>query len=542
LVSHLVVSRIWEHDYTLWSQLPVEIENRLAWLRVAGGMHRHLDRMNKLRERLLSEGFTDVLLLGMGGSSLAPEVLSKTFPDSKGLKLSILDTTVPGEILEVGRRLDPRTTVYIVSTKSGGTVETLSLFKHFYNSACDALGAAEGGKRFIAITDPGSSLEATAKELNLGELFINEPNLGGRYAALSLVGLVPAALMGLDLEKLLASARLASADARPDESPLTGNPAARLGAIMGTAALAGRDKLTLVASPGVASLADWIEQLVAESTGKEGKGILPVAGEELSVADDYGDDRLFVSVTLAGEEDLERQARLDDLADAGHPVVCLTLPDSYGVGGQFFFWEFATAVASWFLGIHPFNQPDVESAKVAARGVVEDYKATGELEVAAPDAVFDGVEVFGGSEAPTLAGLFNGFIDGVGPGDYVALQAYVAKSPAVDAALARLRYALRVKTRAAVTVGYGPRFLHSTGQLHKGDGGRGRFIQFTCADAEEVAIPDQPGSGDSSLGFGVLKLSQALGDAGALRDAGRRVIRFHASTDGAETILKLAGL
>jgi transaldolase/glucose-6-phosphate isomerase len=554
LISHLVVSRIWEHDHTLWSQLPVEIEDRLAWLRVAGQMSSQLPRLTALRDRLVAEGFKDAILMGMGGSSLAPEVLAKVFTPahsaSDGLALTILDTTVPGAILEAAQRLDPRTTVYLVSTKSGSTVETLSLFKYFYNRVSAELGSSVAAARFIAITDPGSSLEASAKELGIAEIFLNEPNLGGRYSALSLVGLLPAALIGVNVEKLLASARFAMADAQPDtqpgtlsgESALEGNPAARLGAIMAAAALGGRDKLTIVSSPVLSSLGDWIEQLVAESTGKEGRGILPVVGEALGAPTLYGDDRLFVCVTLEGEEDAQTRQKLEALVRAGHPVVRLGLPTLSDLGAQFFIWEFATAVAGWFLEIHPFNQPDVELAKTGTRAVVEQYKATGTLQVDSPQAVVGEMEVYGDVvDCSGLSEALESFLDGVGPGDYVALQAYVAKNESVDEALALLREAIRGRTRAAVTVGYGPRFLHSTGQLHKGDGGRGRFVQLTAEDAVEVPIPDELGGQGSSLGFGVLKLAQALGDADALERAGRKVVRFHTKGSAVKMILQLAG-
>ncbi|MCK4470808.1 MAG: glucose-6-phosphate isomerase, partial [Anaerolineae bacterium] len=367
-----------------------------------------------------------------------------------------------------------------------------------------------------AITDPGSRLVDIAQRHNFRATFLNDPNIGGRYSALSYFGLVPAALVGVDLETLIHRALTMACNCDSCNCPIAGdNNGARLGAIIGALAQAGRDKVTLVTSPAIASFGDWVEQLIAESTGKEGKGILPVVGEPLGPPDVYGGDRLFVYLRLEGDD--THDAAIQALEDAGHPVVRLRLNDLYDLGGQFFLWETATAVAGHRLGINPFDQPDVEAAKVLARRMVAEYQEKGVLP--------------GGESAPLTAGVLNEFLAQAQAGDYVALQAYVQPTPETDAALAALRVRLRDHTRLATTVGYGPRFLHSTGQLHKGDAGHGLFIQFTADDPRDAAIPDEVGSQDSSISFGVLKMAQVLGDRQALLDAGRRVIRFHLGDD-----------
>ncbi len=538
LADHKVLERLWERDHTLWSPTPEEVENRLGWLDLATTMRPAVGEIDNLRRELMGEGYEKALLIGMGGSSLAPEVLAQTFPEVVGLGLLVIDSTVPQAISNVEKKIDLARTLFIVSTKSGGTVETLSLFKYFYNKVSQALGEETAGRNFIAITDPGSSLEATARRLGFRATFLNDPNIGGRYAAMSLVGLVPGGLMGIELNELLDSLEDAVENASAQNDPVEGdNRAAILGAVLGALALGGRDKVTFAISEQIASLGDWIEQLIAESTGKDGKGILPVVGEKLGPPPVYGDDRLFVSITMEGDDSFE--ARLGELAAAGHPVVRLQLGSAFEVGEQFFLWEAATAIAGWFLGIHPFNQPDVESAKVEAREAVANFKNTGTLDIEPPSLEVGGVAVYGEVGGADPLEVLDNFLAGTGPGDYVALQAYVERNDATDHALAKLRDGIRQRTRAAVTVGYGPRFLHSTGQLHKGDAGRGCFIQFTCEDSVELMIPDEAGAAHSSLGFGVLKMAQAVGDGGALEKNGRRVVRFHFSSDPAAGIAGL---
>ncbi len=433
----------------------------------------------------------------------------------------MLDTTDPGAILKKAERLDPGRTLHLVSTKSGGTVETLSLANYFYTRAAAAEPAA--GRHFVAITDPGSGLASLAGELGFRKIFLNDPEIGGRYSALSFFGLVPAGLIGMELDTLLA--RAADMAAACASGAGAENPGAWLGAVLGTLARAGRDKLTLVSSPGIAPFGPWVEQLIAESTGKEGKGILPVEGEDLAAPGAYGDDRVFVDLRLAG--DRSRDGQLDLLAAAGHPVVRLELADAYDLGGEIFRWEMATAVAGSLLGINPFDQPDVESAKARARKMVEAFRQSGQLPEQHP-ALKDGdVTVFGEVRGRSAAEALNTFLKGGRPGGYIALQAYLEPAPETDRALAELRHRLRDQSRLATTVGYGPRFLHSTGQLHKGDAGQGLFVQLTADSPRDAPIPDEAGSASSRLGFGVLKLAQALGDGEALRSAGRRVLRLH---------------
>jgi transaldolase/glucose-6-phosphate isomerase len=536
-----IIPRIWEHDYTVWKSEPDEITNRLGWLHSPAQMPSAIPGLRKLVADLRNGGYTQALLLGMGGSSLAPEMFRKTFGLRDGfLDLAVLDSTDPGAVLDWVNKLDPARTLFIVSTKSGGTVETLSFFKYFYNRITANVGRGEAGKHFIAITDPGSKLAELAEQYGFRATFLNDPNIGGRYSALSYFGLVPAALIGVDLEKLLDRAQVAACNCDSSNDPLAGdNLGGQLGVILGELAKAGRDKLTLVASPFIASFADWVEQLLAESTGKNGKGIIPVVGETLGAPDVYGDDRLFVNLQL--KSDTRRDKSLQVLEQAGHPVVRLELNDLYDLGAQFFTWEMATAVAGHHLGIHPFNQPDVEAAKVLARQMVASYQTQGALPEPNPDfqdgeisVYYDGPDF----EVTNTSGVsLHSFLHLARAGTYVAIQAYVQPTPTVDHLLALLRTRIRAETRSATTVGYGPRFLHSTGQLHKGDAGKGLFIQFTSDPVQDVAIPDAGGSQASSISFGVLKLAQALGDRQALLNKGRRVIRFHLGKD-AQTGLK----
>lgn len=523
-----IMARIWAHDYTVWASAPDEIANRLGWLHSPEVMAEQIWRLQELRSEVRSEGINQAVLLGMGGSSLAPEVLRKIFGVRTGaLDLTILDSTDPGAVLALTDRLDLARTLFVVATKSGGTVETFSFFKYFYNLVAATVGEERAGDHFVAITDPGSGLADTAANYNFRATFLNDPNIGGRYSALSNFGLVPAALVGIDLMPLLRSAQTAACNSEGCNCPVMGdNLAARLGVIMGELANAGRDKLTLIPSPTLASFGDWVEQLIAESTGKGGTGIVPVVGEPVGKPDQYGADRLFVYLRLDGDpENQPLDAAVDALAHAGHPVVRLRLATVSDLGGQFFLWEMATAVAGYRLAINPFDQPNVEAAKQLARQLVTSYAESGTL----PE----------GSTAPLTVRAMEDFLAQAEQGDpvtgrgrsYVAIHAYVQATAAVDKALRDLRTALRDATGLATTVGYGPRFLHSTGQLHKGDGGHGLFIQLTADPVRDVAIPVEAGSAVSDLTFGVLIAAQALGDAAALRQAGRQVIRFDLGRD-----------
>lgn len=521
-----IIPRIWQHDHTVWRPEPTEITNRLGWLHSPVVMHDALPQLTTVVQAVRAAGYTHALLLGMGGSSLAPEVFRKTFgvaPDF--LDLAVLDSTDPGAVLAWAGRLDPARTLFIVSTKSGGTVETFSFFKFFYQWTAKQLGTERAGEHFIAITDPGSGLATTAARYNFRETLLNDPNIGGRYSALSYFGLAPAAMMGVEVSRLLDSAAAMARACAPDV-PARLNPAARLGTVLGALAQVGRDKVTFLLSPTLASFGDWVEQLIAESTGKEGHGILPVVGEPIGPLTVYGTDRLFVSLQMEGESTLDAAGAT--LQAGGEPIITLTLQDRYALGGQFFLWELATAVASHHLGINPFDQPNVESAKVLARQMVAEYLRQGTLPTTEP--------------APLNSSTLEAFLAQARPGDYIALQAYLQPTPETEAALQRLRLQLRDRLHLATTVGYGPRFLHSTGQLHKGDAGHGLFIQFTADDPQDAPIPDEADTPASSITFGVLKTAQAMGDRQALLNAGRRVIHFHLGRDVVKELDRLTAV
>jgi transaldolase/glucose-6-phosphate isomerase len=530
LKAQQVLTRIWAHDHTVWKDAPTEITNRLGWLHIAELMQDALHQIEGVVNDVRQAGYTHALLLGMGGSSLAPEVFRKTFGVKPGyLDLAVLDSTDPRAVAAYDA-LDPAKTLYLVSTKSGGTVETFSFFKHFYNRTVAAVGREKAGDHFIAITDPGSGLAKTAAQYRFRTTFLNDPNIGGRYSALSHFGLVPAALLGVDLPLLLDRALNGMYNGQECNCLIEGdNNSARLGVIMGELAKLGRDKVTIITSPALTSFGDWVEQLIAESTGKEGKGILPVVGEPLGAPAVYGDDRLFVYLRLDGDE--SHDAAIHTLAEAGQPVVVLALKDLYDLGDQFFTWEMATAVAGQRLGINPFDQPNVESAKILARNMVAAYQQSGQLPEVMPTLRSNGVAVYGNMTAATPMAALQQFLAQAEAGAYITLQAYIQPTPAADAALLALRTQLRDQTKLATTVGYGPRLLHSTGQLHKGDGGKGLFIQFTDDAATDLPIPNEAGEEASAMSFGVLKLAQALGDGEALRNAGRRLIRFHLSKE-----------
>lgn len=499
-----LVERVWGRDHTLWKPEPVEISNRLGWLDVAQRMRTEIPAVLDFVKSVKADGIDRVLLLGMGGSSLAPELFSRLFGGIGSLPLSVLDSTDPDAVREKERTHNPKRTLYIVSSKSGGTIETTSFFKYFYNQALAELGAAKAGKHFIAITDSGSGLAKTADQFQFRHIFLADPNIGGRYSALSHFGLVPAALVGVDLDRLLPSAEGMAELCR---EPISRNPGAMLGLFLGSLAVQGRGKATFDLPDEKASFGDWVEQLIAESTGKEGKGILPVVREPRLSDGAYGNDRVFIStrkVTAA-------------------PLVELEWSGGYEIGGQFFLWEFATAVAGCVMGINPFDQPNVESAKVQARAVVNDYLTTGEL----PKGE---TRTFAWPELKRFTTLAK-------QGDYFALQVYASPNSGLSNALQQLRLKLSDFSALPTTVGYGPRFLHSTGQLHKGDGGNGLFIQLiTPPPEDDVPIPDQAGQTASDITFGVLKAAQALGDAQALREARRRVITFEIKGDPTDAI------
>ena len=547
ITENNIMSRIWGRDHTVWREEPTEISNRLGWLHSPEVMMEAVPEITAFVDEVRAAGYTHALLLGMGGSSLAPEVFRFTFGVKDGyLDLAVLDSTDPGAVLAHANAIDPARTLFIVSTKSGTTVETISFMKYFYYKMINVVGAEQAGDHFVAITDPGSGLEYTAMDLNFKKIFLNDPTIGGRFSALSYFGLVPAALIGVDLTLLLNRAMTMVCNAEGCNCPVAGdNTAAWLGTIMGQLATRGRDKVTLVVSPPIAHFGAWVEQLIAESIGKEGKGIVPVVGEAMVAVDAYAHDRLFVYLHLEGDETYD--ASVQALQDSGYPVVHLILRDRYDLGGEFFRWEMATAVAGVFLGINPFDQPNVEAAKALARQMVATYQEEGNLLEPPPSFEASGITVYADGAAASVGEALKDFLARAHPRDgetadrsYVSLQAYVNPTPETDAILQELRTKIQTHLKMATTVGYGPRFLHSTGQLHKGDAGHGLFIQFTAEMPEDVGIPDEAGSHTSSISFGVLKRAQALGDRRALLDAGRNVIWFHLGSDPMRSLKTLS--
>jgi transaldolase/glucose-6-phosphate isomerase len=521
-------------DASLWSaeaKTQEAIRNRLGWLTVVEKMTDVCDDLTSFADEIRAAGYRDAVLLGMGGSSLAPEVLRSALGVGDGYpNLVVLDTTDPASIRAVENALDPAKTLFLVASKSGTTVEVLSLFARFMEQAKAAKGAA-AGENFVAVTDEGTPLQELARQHRFRRVFTNPSDIGGRYSALSYFGLVPAALIGADVAKLL-DRGLTMAEASASCVAPAEAPGLWLGAVLGELALAGRDKLTLAVSPEVASFGAWVEQLIAESTGKEGKGILPVDAETLGDPSDYGDDRLFVHLRLDGDDSLDEA--VGKLAASGHPVIALHLRDAYDLGGEFFRWELATATAGAILGINPFDEPNVAESKGNTQRLLETYRSQGSLPEGRPALREEGVALFAQETGGGLTETLASFLRQIRLGDYIALAAYLTRTAATEAALQSMRRVIRDGTRAATTLGYGPRYLHSTGQLHKGGGDNGLFILLTADDSEDLEIPGQPYT------FGVLKRAQALGDLEALQRRGRRVVRVHLSGDVEAGLNRLA--
>ncbi|MDP8256260.1 MAG: hypothetical protein P9M14_10965 [Candidatus Alcyoniella australis] len=516
--------RMQHMDHTLWTDEPKDCADKLGWLWAPTTRRVDLQRIRDLTQKLLQEGITHVVLLGMGGSSLAPQMFSSILGSTAGyLQFTLLDTTDPGAILDCARSLELAQTVFVVSTKSGGTIETLSLFKFFHGMYVRALGATKAGEHFVAITDSGKQLEKLAGELGLRDCFINDPQVGGRYSALTYFGLVPAGLIGVDLERLLEPAARLAVDP---------GPGLELGAALGELALAGRDKLTLLLSPQLAALGDWLEQLIAESTGKHGQGILPIIHEPIAAVDEYGSDRVFVRIGLAG--DVPHQALCSSLVERGHPLISFRLHDVYQLGEQIMLWELATAATCHVLGVNPFDQPDVESAKAVARELTAEYIRTESLESAdkaLPPLLTDEAQI---------SAVLSKFAQSCPQGGYLALQAYVDPRPQTYAALNKLRGRLFAINPVATTASFGPRYLHSTGQLHKGGPNNGVFVQIISRAELDVPIPDEPGGISSNVSFAVLKHAQAMGDCRALLKCGRHVLRIGLGPDPATQIERIA--
>jgi transaldolase/glucose-6-phosphate isomerase len=530
-------ARLWAKDATLWTGR--DEAGWLGWLDAPEREAARLASYAELARVAARKGVRDVLLLGMGGSSLGAEVLRRSYGEIAGApRLHVLDSTHPDQVRDFAERIDPRTAWVVVASKSGSTVEPNLLLSFFLDRFAAQLGG-DAAARFIAISDPGSSLDKLAREKRFLALVPGEPSIGGRFSALSPFGLVPAALLGIELPRYVErAAELAAACHEPE---VLENPGVALGLALGVAAASGRDKLTLLLAPEIAALGAWLEQLVAESTGKLGKVILPVDGELLAPSNWYGRDRLFVAVRYAGRLSPEQEVTQAELLRAGLPVVGLDCADLAALGAEFFRWEVATAVAGAYLGLHPFDQPDVEAAKIAARRLTRQVEESGALPPESPFYAEHGVELFAdpeeaaalflASDERSLKGLFAAHLDRARPGDYVALCAFLEMSAENEAALTELRNAIARLTGVATTLGFGPRFLHSTGQAHKGGPPSGLFLQFTDKPAADLQIPGQ------RLTFGQVIAAQARGDFQVLSERGRRALRIHFAM-GAEKGLK----
>jgi transaldolase/glucose-6-phosphate isomerase len=525
--------RLWAGDASLWTGS--DEASWLGWLGVAEVMLEDLTPLGHIRDEVRHEGFTHALLLGMGGSSLCPEVWRETFGKMPGSpELLVLDSTDPAQVKAREGQIDLKSTLFIVSSKSGSTLEPNIFKAYFFERVQQVLGVERAGSRFVAITDPGSNLEKEAKADGFRHVYAGVKSIGGRYSALSNFGMVPAAVMGLDFDRLLDEAERMLHACAPGV-PAADNPGLALGTILGVAATQGFDKLTIAASPGIYDLGAWLEQLIAESTGKDGRGIIPVDRERLAAPAAYGDDRLFVYVRLDEAPDAAQDAAVDALEKAGRPVVRIHVATQYDLAEEFIRWEIATAIAGAVLRINPFNQPDVEASKLATRALTSEYEKTGKLPSEAPFFEGEGVKLFAdvanaealrqAAGSGSLGAYLQAHLDRIGTGDYFALLAYVAMDEGNENALQTSRHRLRDSKRVATCLGFGPRFLHSTGQLYKGGPNTGVFLQVTCDDARDLAVPGQ------KYTFGLVKAAQARGDFQVLAERGRRALRVHIGPD-----------
>ena len=518
-----VPTRLSSHDHTLWSNDPTEIADRLAWLTLPTDIQSQINPLADFAANVRADGYRHVVLLGMGGSSLGPEVIRQVIaPPFNGAypNMLTLDSTVPAWVSATTAAINPARTLFIISSKSGTTTEPLVFYAYFRELVKSSMPNRHPGDNFVAVTDPGTPLERLARSEQFRHAFINDPNIGGRYSVLSLFGLVPAALMGVKSHRLIARALSMQQHCTP-AIPTADNPGAWLGTVIGALAKHGRDKLTLVASEQISAFGLWVEQLLAESAGKNGTGIIPVAAEPLGRPNQYGSDRLFVQLRLADDDSDEAGASdraMAELNQAGHPVVRLELSDTYDLGAEFYRWEYATAIAGHILGIHPFDQPDVQGAKDRTVSVLDRYQGDGQLPVLKTDNVASLSRLLASSN----------------PGDYLAVMAYLPDAPGIADAIYRLRQRAMEQYGIATTAGYGPRFLHSTGQLHKGGPNTGIFLQLTQEHAADIEVPGWPFS------FGILADAQALGDLQALRELHRRIVSIRLRGDPADAINRIA--
>ncbi len=523
---------LWRGDASLWTG---EDEAKwLGWLGITDDQLAHIQHLIDVAED--TKGFKHALLLGMGGSSLCPEVMRMTFGVIPAHpELHVLDSTDPAQIRAIEKKIELASTICIVSSKSGGTLEPNIFKQYFFERMKETVGEEEASRRFIAITDPESNMQKVAERDKFRRIFFGLSSIGGRYSALSNFGMVPSAIMGVDLPKFL-NATKEMVNACGPTVPVEQNPGVVLGIVLGVAGKHGRDKVTIIPSPGIADLGAWLEQLLAESTGKIGKGLIPVDRERLGSPEVYGNDRVFAYLRLESAPDAAQDSAIDALERAGHPVIRIAVDDIYNLGQEFFRWEIATAVAGSILGINAFNQPDVEASKIATKNLTSEYEKTGTLPAESPILIEGGVQLFtdpqnaaalktASGDDQTLAGYLKAHLNRLGAGDYFAVLGYIEMNDAHEASLQAIRHSVRDTKRVATCLGFGPRFLHSTGQAYKGGPNSGVFLQITCDDASDLPVPGQ------TFTFGVVKSAQARGDFEVLSERGRRALRVHIGPD-----------
>jgi transaldolase / glucose-6-phosphate isomerase len=528
------MQRLWARDASLWTG--TDEANWLGWLGIVEEEIAHPIELRNLAKEVWSAGFKDALLLGMGGSSLCPEVLRKTFGKIAGYPdLHVLDSTDPAQVKAFESKIDIARTLFIVSSKSGSTLEPNIFKQYFWERTKEAVGADKAGSHFMAITDPGSKTQQVAEADRFRHVFFGKPSIGGRYSALSNFGMAPAAVIGIDTKKFLDRAQEMVRACGPSAA-VEQNPGAMLGIILGTAAKAGHDKVTIITSPDISDLGAWLEQLLAESTGKAGRGIIPVDREELGAPEVYGNDRVFVYLHTEHATDAASETKLAALEKAGHPVVRISMADIYDLGAEFFRWEIATAVAGSIIGINAFNQPDVEASKIATKTLTSQFEKTGSLPPEKPVREEQGIKLFTdeknaaslatavGSDR-SLAGYLKAHLGRLGAGDYFAVLGFIQMDNAHKKSLQTIRHTVRDRKHVATCLGFGPRFLHSTGQAYKGGPNSGVFLQVTCDDAVELPVPGH------KYTFGVVKAAQARGDFQVLTERGRRALRVHLGSD-----------
>lgn len=527
------MTRLWDRDASLWTG--TDESNWLGWLDIVEEQSAQQEQLQKFAKEVQTRGFEHILLLGMGGSSLCPEVLRMTFGHIPHFPvLHVLDSTDPAQVKAFEHQIDISKTLFIVSSKSGSTLEPNIFKQYFFERTKQTLGGHKAGGHFVAITDPGSKMQQVAEADKFLHVFFGRPSIGGRYSALSNFGMIPAAAMGLDTRKFLSRAAEMVRACGPSAA-VQENPGAALGIILGAAANAGRDKVTIITSPGISDLGAWLEQLLAESTGKIGKGIIPVDRERLGSPDVYGKDRAFVYLHLENDAHTDQDAKLDALEKAGQAVVRISMPDIYDLGAEFFRWEIATAVAGAIMGINAFNQPDVEASKLATRSLTSEYEKTGSLPSEKPFFEDSGIKLFSDEKNAaeltkvatdkSLAGYLKAHLSRIKAGDYFAVLAYIQMDAEHEQALKEIRHAVRDRKHVATCLGFGPRFLHSTGQAYKGGPNTGVFLQITCDDSVQLPVPGQ------KYTFGIVKAAQARGDFQVLAERGRRALRVHVAGD-----------